>query len=127
MSPEKIQKISAELKGLSFTSRHLPYVRAFFITGVTDQPVKTVNFQEEGKENKTTVLEYFKNKYPDFIRKQGFNENLPCVKYGPKRFPKFMPIECVELLADEQYRRKLNPVQQAYVTRACSQQSPVDR
>ena len=123
LGSETIRKIADAIKTLSFTSRHLSYFQAFSITGLTQRSVKDVTFEESGKE--TTVLKYFQEKYPEFA--QGFNQNLPCVKYGPKKSPKFMPIECVKLLPNEEYSPKLKTEQQGKVTRISSQQKPVVR
>ena len=123
LGSETIRTIADAIKTLSFTSRHLSYVRAFSITGLTQRSVKDVEFEEGSK--KTTVFKYFQEKYPEFAK--GLNQNLPCVKYGPKNKPKFMPIECVYLLPNEEYRPKLKADQQSNVTQLSSQQKPVVR
>lgn len=128
MQPDQRKRIGDAINGLKFSVKHLNY-RTFTVSGLSNQTVQNqvIDIKEDGAKVQTTVLEYFKKKYPEFIRRFPPNLFLPCVKYGPRKRPNYCPIECVQLLSDEVYRPKLKPDQQGEVTRASSQQKPLER
>lgn len=128
LEESKLSLLGEHIKGLKFGAKHLNF-RTFTAIGVSQDTVnnQVIDIEEDGNKIRTTVAEYFKKKYPEFIKKYPLNQFLPCVKYGHRRAPKYIPIECVYMNADEVYRQKLKPIQQGEVTRTSSQQTPLDR
>lgn len=115
------------IKGLKFRALHLNYSRTFIISGLSRDSVQRTQFtlDSDAGGQKTNVYDYFMKTYGPFCQRNRLNPNLPAIQVGGSRNAKYFPMEACELLVDEVYRRKLNPIQQGEVTRKSSQQVSV--
>lgn len=129
LRPSDQERISGAIKGFRFTVKHLKYHRTFTASGLGSSSVKNhaIEIEEDGVQVQTTVYEYFKKKYPEFLKRTPVNQFLPCVKYGSKKEPSYCPIECVQLISEVYPQQKLKPDQQGDVTRISSKQKPFER
>lgn len=123
--PHEKRKLEDLIKGLKFQALHLNYSRTFIISGLSKDSIGSTFFSQDmpdGRKQNISVFDYFKATYPQFCQRIPLNRNWPAVQVGSSRNAKYFPIEACELLRDEVYRRKLNPVLQGMVTRQSSQQ-----
>ena len=113
------------IKGLKFKALHLNYTRTFIISGLSKDSVRNTMFSldsETGAKQKISVYDYFRQNYKEFCQRYPLDQNMPAIQVGGSRNAKYFPVEACELLSDEVYRRKLNPMLQGMVTRTSSQQ-----
>ncbi|XP_075557125.1 protein argonaute-2-like isoform X2 [Dermacentor variabilis] len=114
-------KLSKELKDLKVRVLHLSYPRKYKVAKVTQLPAQELCFNlDEG--TKTNVAEYFRQKYPKYMR----FPNLPCIQAGTPNRPVYLPLEACHIVEGQPYRKKLSESMTTEMIRRTAQ-PPVQR
>lgn len=103
LDASQCSKLSKELKDLKVKVLHLNYPRKYRVTKVTQQTAQELSFLLEDGERKT-VADYFREKYPKFMR----FPHLPCIQSGTLQRPVYLPLEACHIVEGQPYRKKLN-------------------
>lgn len=96
-------KLSKELKDLRVRVLHLSYPRKYKVTKVTQLSAGELTFSLDGGV-KTNVADYFREKYPKYMR----YPNLPCIQAGTLNRPVYLPLEACHIVEGQPYRKKLS-------------------
>ncbi|XP_049523406.1 protein argonaute-2-like isoform X2 [Dermacentor silvarum] len=96
-------KLSKELKDLRVRVLHLSYPRKYKVAKVTQLSAQELNFNLDAG-TKTNVAEYFRQKYPKYMR----YPNLPCIQAGTPNRPVYLPLEACHIVEGQPYRKKLS-------------------
>ena len=82
----------------------------------------SIRFTLDDKKTKTSVLQYFRDKYNIFLK----YEALPALQAGSDSNPVYLPMEVCMIAAGQRYTKRLNEKQVTNLLRATCQR-PHDR
>jgi eukaryotic translation initiation factor 2C len=105
------------VKNMQVSTTHLTSKRKKRIFAVTEKPAKDLTFELDGR--RISVPKYFKEKYDI-----GINPNYPAINVGNKKFESFMPLEVLQFVEGQQYR-KLNQDQTTEMLKICCRKPDV--
>ncbi|KAL1482935.1 hypothetical protein MTO96_013348 [Rhipicephalus appendiculatus] len=103
LSASQCTKLSKELKDVKVRVLHLTYPRKYKVAKVTQLSAQELKFELDGGV-RTTVAEYFRQKYPKFMR----YPHLPCIQAGTPARPVYLPLEACHIVEGQPYRKKLS-------------------
>lgn len=121
LSASQCLKLSKELKDLKVRVMHLPYPRKYKVAKVTHLAANQLKFELDGGVV-TTVAEYFRQKYPNFMR----YPHLPCIQAGTASRPVYLPLEACHIVEGQPYKKKLSETMTAEMIKRTAQ-PPVQR
>ncbi|XP_077490052.1 protein argonaute-2-like [Amblyomma americanum] len=103
LNTSQCSKLSKELKDLKVKVLHLNYPRKYKVAKVTHLTAQELSFPLENGQ-RTTVADYFRSKFPRFMR----FPHLPCIQSGTSQRPVYLPLEVCHIVEGQPYRKKLN-------------------
>lgn len=121
LSASQCTKLSKELKDLKVRVLHLTYPRKYKVAKVTQLSAQELKFELDGGV-KTTVAEYFRQKYPKYMR----FPHLPCIQAGTPARPVYLPLEACHIVEAQPYRKKLSETMTSEMIKRTAQ-PPVQR
>ncbi|MCD9641208.1 argonaute 5 [Datura stramonium] len=121
MSDLDRMKVKKVLKGVKVEVRHQG-IRRYRISGVSAQPVKEIMFSVDGTEIRTSVADYFRQKYNIVLR----YPMLPAIQAGSSSKPVYLPMEICSIVPGQRYTKMLNGRQVTEMLKATCQR-PGDR
>lgn len=115
-------KIKKALRGIKVELTHTEYAKSYKVTGVSTQPVSQLMFTLDDKKTKTSVLQYFRDKYGIVLQ----YASLPALQAGSDSNPVYLPMEVCKIGAGQRYTKRLNERQVTNLLRATCQR-PIER
>ncbi|KAK4375931.1 hypothetical protein RND71_006608 [Anisodus tanguticus] len=91
-------KVKRVLKGVKVEVRHSG-IRRYKISGVSDRPVKEIMFSVDGTGARTSIVDYFRQKYNIELK----YPMLPAIQAGSSAKPVFLPMELCVIVAGQRY------------------------
>ncbi|XP_050281799.1 protein argonaute 5-like isoform X2 [Quercus robur] len=122
LSDQDRLKIKKALRGVKVELTHTEYAQSHKVTGVSTQPISQLMFTLDDKETKTSVLQYFLEKY-DIVLQYA---SLPALEAGSDSNPVYLPMEVCKIAAGQRYTKRLNERQVTNLLRATCQR-PIER
>ncbi|KAL4611585.1 hypothetical protein ACB092_08G135400 [Castanea dentata] len=122
LSDQDRLKIKKALRGIKVELTHTEYAKSYKVNGVSPQPVSQIMFTLDDKKTKTSVLQYFRDKY-NIVLQYAF---LPALQAGSDSKPVYLPMEVCVIAAGQRYTKRLNEKQVTNLLRATCQR-PIDR
>ncbi|XP_050281534.1 protein argonaute 5-like [Quercus robur] len=114
--------IKKALRGIKVELSQTDYVRSYKVTGVSTQSVSQLMFTLDDKKTKTSVLQYFRDKYNIVLQ----YASLPALQAGSDSNPVYLPMEVCKIAAGQRYTKTLNKKQVTTLLRATCQR-PYER
>ncbi|KAL6270621.1 hypothetical protein ACE6H2_027532 [Prunus campanulata] len=90
---------------------------SYRITGVSAEPLSQLTFTLEENKTKTSVVDYYLQKYSKVLR----NVAMPALQAGSDSKPVYLPMELCSIVAGQRYSRNLNERQVTALLRATCQ------
>lgn len=114
LSDQDRVKVRKALRGIRVRVSHGKSIRSYKITGVTKEPLRELMFTLEDKVTKTSVVQYFREKYNIELKYLV----LPALQAGSDTKPAYLPLELCSIEAGQRYSKKLNEDQVTSLLRA---------
>ncbi|KAK1586285.1 hypothetical protein Q3G72_000822 [Acer saccharum] len=115
-------KVRKSFKGIKVVLTHMDYAKSYKITGISSQPLKQLMFTLEDKVTKTSVVQYFRDKYQIGLK----YTSLPALTAGSDANPIYLPMELSMIVEGQRYTKRLNERQVTALLKATCQR-PHDR
>ncbi|KAK2643502.1 hypothetical protein Ddye_025265 [Dipteronia dyeriana] len=115
-------KVRKSFKGIKVVLTHMEYAKSYRITGISSQPLKQLMFTLEDKVTKTSVVQYFRDKYKIVLK----YTSLPALQAGSEANPIYLPMELSKIVEGQRYTKRLNERQVTALLKATCQR-PRDR
>ncbi|CAL8999746.1 unnamed protein product [Prunus brigantina] len=109
-------KVKKALKGVKVALAYRDN-RSYRITGVSTEPLSKLTFTLEDNKTKTSVVQYYREKYNIILRIVA----MPALQAGSDSKPVYLPMELCSIVAGQRYTRKLNERQVTALLRATCQ------
>nr|WGH50461.1 argonaute 5 [Nicotiana benthamiana] len=121
MSDRDRIKVRRVLKGVKVEVSHQG-IRRYRISGLSAQPVKEIMFSIDGTGMKTSVVDYFRQKYNIVLRFPMF----PAIQAGSDAKPVYLPMEICRIVPGQRFTKMLSGRQVTEMLKATCQR-PADR
>ncbi|GMY15910.1 protein argonaute 5-like isoform X1 [Fagus crenata] len=104
LSVQDCLKIKKALRGIRVELTHRENSNSYIVAGVSTQPISQLMFTLDDNKTKTSVVQYFRDRYNIFLQ----YVSLPALQAGSDTKPVYLPMEVCKIVAGQRYSKRLN-------------------
>ncbi|KAI4334305.1 hypothetical protein L6164_019015 [Bauhinia variegata] len=117
LSDQDRAKVKKALRGVKIDFIRSGYRRSYKVSGISKEPLSELKFTLDDKKTKTSVVQYFREKYNIALKYLA----LPALQSGSDTKPVYLPMELCQIAAGQRYSKRLNETQVTALLKATCQ------